>query len=106
MAATSEPCVIALTGLAFASALAASWFAWLAANVRNEGDPIVKMLQPGTRPDNTAGDAMTWALIANDRADTAARDAEGARKFNKLAAVFAVVSAAFSGIAGFVSAFA
>lgn len=101
---TIQHWLVLLTGVAFTSAALAVVHAWKATNVRNDGNPVAKMLRPGARPGDTAGDALTYALIANDKADTAAKDVEDARKLNRLAAILGLVSAIASGVAGLVSA--
>lgn len=98
--------IVVLTALASAFAVISGYFAWRAANVCNTGNPVAAMLKPGTRPGDVAGDALTYALIANDKADTAARDAEGARGFNRLAALAALTATVLSAVAGIVSVLA
>ncbi len=69
-----------------------------AGNVKNERDQVYAMLESsvGARPDNTAGDAMTHALLGREDARLAAKNAADAAPWNTVAAVLSIASALLS----------
>lgn len=92
--------LLALIFGAAAAAIASAVCSLKAARIRNERSEIVDMLEQSfsttLRPDNTAGDAMTLALINSENTRVAAKDAADARPWNIAAACFGILSAVLS----------
>ncbi len=91
--------------LAFAAAvtaIAGAVCSLKAANIKNERLAVYDMLEQsvGSRPDNAAGDAMTYALLGREDARIAAKNAAETAPWNRAAAGLAIVSAVLSLAAG------
>jgi len=97
--------LVALAFGAAITAIAGAGCSLRAASIKNERDSLYGMLEQsvGSRPDNTAGDAMTYALLGREDARIAAKDAADAAPWNRAAAGLATVSALLSLVAGLIA---
>lgn len=94
-----------LTFGAALTAIAGATCSLKAGSIKNERDQLYDMLETsvGARPDNTAGDAMTYALLGREDARLAAKSAADAAPWNTGAAVLAIASALLSLAAGLIA---
>jgi hypothetical protein len=80
-----RPALTALAILAFLSAIMAAKYSVNATRNRKKVNPNDEMLKPGARPDETAGDALTYALKAHGRIDALVQDADDAARLTQKA---------------------